>query len=94
MPVEVKAVEGEVGDDPFRYFAHVFVFNEEVAGSAPSPADEGASLAVFAGGVLIELRSNPPGDVPAEFDRGKAVGKSYRAKVFDHRVEHLRSKIE
>jgi hypothetical protein len=67
--VEVEPVERQVGDDPFRDLAHVFVLDEEIAGRAAAFANECASGTAFAGSMLIKFRRNTALDVPREFDR-------------------------
>lgn len=57
--VEVQAVERCVGDDPFRHLAHVFVFDDEIAGRAAALAHKCSPWPALAGGMLIELRRDP-----------------------------------
>ena len=67
VAVEIQAVEGRVGDDPLRDFEHVFVGDNEIAGSTLAFTDQVATGIHFMGGVLVTFGVDAALDVFGEF---------------------------
>ena len=64
--IEVNPVEVQVSDDPIDHLTHVFVLDDEIAGSAAAFANKSAVVPTLTCCVLIKLRRDAPLDIACQ----------------------------